>query len=181
LTYALIPAAAALLITALSGRRLRVLAAVFALALGAAVVVHGRPFYEQIDRQQPTRATLAALRDLRLSRDDRVLTNGYSEGFVGAVLDAQGVLDGRAPYSEPRTLNRANRLLDESVRFFANPGFTPLPARGIDYVLVATTPAALGTPLVFQTNYEALALRPDLRRVREGPGFRLYAVVTPGA
>ena len=108
-----------------------------------------------------------------------MLTNTYSEGFVGAVLDAQGVLDGRAPYSEPTTLKRASTLLDESIRFFANPLITPLPeaAPSISYVLVATTPSVLGTPLVFFTNYDALAQRPDLELVSEGPGWRLYKVV----
>jgi hypothetical protein len=181
LTFALLPAAVALVITSVSRQWLRALVASGVLALGIAVMVHGLDFYDQIDHQQPSRAELSALRDLHLSGDDLVLTNTYSEGFVGTVLGAQGVLDGRAPYSEPKTLERANTLLGESIRYFADPQHTPLPehAPGIDYVLVATTPSALGTPLVFGTNYAALAESASLRLVREGPGFRLYAVVKP--
>ena len=108
-----------------------------------------------------------------------MLTNTYSEGFVGAVLGAQGVLDGRAPYSEPKTLERANTLLDGEHHVLRRPAGRAAARRAagnIDYVLVATTPSVLGTPLIFPTNYEALAQRPDLRLVREGPGCRLYKV-----
>jgi hypothetical protein len=178
LTYALLPAAIAVVVSAVPGPKLRGVAAVVVLVLGGAVMVHGDEFFDQAQRRQPTRVALQSLRELDLSRDDLVLTNTYSEGFVGAVLDAQGVLDGRAPYSEPATLKRASTLLDESIKFFANPLITPLPeaAPNISYVLVATTPSALGTPLVFFTNYDALAQRPDLELVKEGPGWRLYKV-----
>ncbi len=47
-------------------------------------------------------------------------------------------------------------------------------------MLVATTPSVLGTPLLFQTNYGALAQRPGLKLVRSGPGYMLYKV-TPTA
>ena len=69
-------------------------------------------------------------------------------------------------------------MLEESITFFANPLITPLPeaAPGIKYVLVATTPSVFGTPLIFFTNYDSLAQRPDLELVREDPGWRLYEV-----
>ncbi len=88
-----------------------------------------------------------------------MLTNAYSEGFVGAVPGGNGVLDGRAPYSEPATLKRANRLLEQSINFFADPGTQPLPTdvKGIDYVLVATEPSALG---------HAARVLDELRRAR---------------
>ena len=115
----------------------------------------------------------------RALRDDLVLTNAYSEGFVTA-LGGRGVLDGRAPYSEPHALEHANRLLTRSVAFFADPAKNPLPSgvKGIDYVLVATTPNVLGTPLLFPTAYPAFDQAPGLRLVRTGPGYRLYAVAT---
>ncbi len=182
LSFALLPAGVALVVTALPSRRLRLVASALVLALGVATMVHASDYYRQLDRQQPTRDTLTSMRTLRLSPDDLVLTNAYSEGFVGAVPGAHGVLDGRAPYSEPKTLKRANQLLEQSIRFFSDPVNQPLPAdaKGTDYVLVATTPSVLGTPLLFQTNYTALAQRPGLKLVRSGPGYLLYKV-TPSA
>ncbi|MGZ6995020.1 MAG: hypothetical protein ACXVIM_07385 [Acidimicrobiia bacterium] len=178
LTYALVPAAIALAITGVPGRKTRLAVAAAVLALGVVVMVHGQEFFESVDHEQPSRQDLGALRALGLKSHDLVLTNEYSEGFVSGVVGGRGVLDGRAPYSEPDTLARANDLLDESLRFFANPLTTPLPrvTDGIDYVLVATQTSALGTPYVFSTNYDMLAQRPDLKLVREGPGFRLYKV-----
>jgi hypothetical protein len=145
-------------------------------------MVHAHDSYDQLDRQQPTREALTSLRDLRLSPDDLVLTNAYSEGFVGAVPGGRGVLDGRAPYSEPAALNRANHLLEQSITFFNAPANQPLPgdAKGIRYVLVGTEPSVLGTPLLFQTNYQALAHSPDLKLVRSGPGYLLYRVTPTG-
>jgi hypothetical protein len=182
LTFALLPAAIALVVSAVSDKRVRAIAVAVVLVLGVATMVHGRDYYDQLERQQPARDTLAALRDLRLSPNDLVLTNAYSEGFVGAVPGARGVLDGRAPYSEPAALNHANQLLEQSVGFFADPAKHPLPpdAKGIDDVLVATSPSVLGTPLLFPTNAAALDALPGLKLVRVGPGFRLYSVVKPG-
>ncbi len=181
LTFALLPAAIALVVSAVSDRRLRAVVVAAVLVLGVGSMVHGRDAYDQLDRQQPTRDSLAALRDLGLSSRDLVLTNAYSEGFVGAVPRARGVLDGRAPYSEPAALHRANHLFEESIAFFTDPKRNPLPvdAKGIDYVLVATNPWALGTPLLFPTAYGALDTLPGLRLVRSGPGFKLYAVTHP--
>jgi hypothetical protein len=180
LTFALLPAGIALVVSAVRGARWRAVAVVVVLALGVGVTVHGRAFYDQLERQQPTRETLADLGHLGLSTHDLVLTNAYSEGFVTA-LGGRGVLDGRAPYSEPHALAHANRLLEQSVAFFTDPAKNPLPpgVKGIDYVLVATTPNVLGTPLLFPTAYDALDRAPGLRLVRTGPGYRLYAVSPP--
>jgi hypothetical protein len=152
------------------------------LVLGVGVTLHGRTVHDQLERQQPSRETLADLRHLGLSAHDLVLTNVYSEGFVTA-LGSHGVLDGRAPYSEPHALTRANHLLEQSVAFFMDPAKNPLPpgAKGVDYVLVATTPNVLGTPLVFPTAYAALDHAPGLRLVRTGPGYRLYAASPPSS
>ena len=90
-------------------------------------MVHARDYYRQLDHQQPTRDTLTSMRALELAPHDLVLTNAYSEGYVGAVPGGKGVLDGRAPYSEPKTLKRANRLLEQSISFFADPVNQPLP------------------------------------------------------
>jgi hypothetical protein len=178
LTFALLPAAIAIVLSALSSRRLRLVAAALVLVLGAAAMVHARDYYRQLDHQQPTRDTLTSMRALKLGPKDLVLTNAYSEGYVGAVPGGKGVLDGRAPYSEPKTLKRANQLLEQSISFFADPVNQPLPtdAKGIDYVLVATDPSVLGTPLVFSTSYGALMMRPDLKLVHSGPGYLLYKV-----
>jgi hypothetical protein len=182
LTYALLPAGVALVITGAPGRRTRLAAAAAVLVLAMVVMVHGRDTFDRVDGEQPSHAALAALRGLGLHENDLVLTNAYSEGFVGAVVNGDGVLDGRAPYSEPKTLGRANRLLADSIRYFADPIATPLPADapGVDYVLIATEPQVFGTPYGFATNVAALDQSPNLRLVREGPGFRLYAVQAPG-
>jgi hypothetical protein len=178
LTYALLPAGVALVITAAPSRKARVVAAAVVLAITLGVMVHGRDTFERIDNEQPSRTELAALRGLGLNENDLVLTNVYSEGFVGAVVGADGALDGRAPYSEPKTLKRANRLLADSIRYFADPITAPLPpgAPGVDYILITTEPSVLGTPSVFPTNIGALEQSPHLRLVREGDGFQLYAV-----
>jgi hypothetical protein len=88
------------------------------------------------------------------------------------------VLDGRAPYSEPEVLKRANGLLGQSIRYFADPSTQPLPRTGepIDYLLVATEPQVFATSLNFPTSSEGLARAQNLELVYSGPGFRVYKV-----
>ncbi|HEX7521929.1 MAG TPA: hypothetical protein VF441_07735 [Acidimicrobiia bacterium] len=165
-----------------SGARRRIAAIVPALAMIIALVVlgHGVGDTDALKTQQPPRDTLGALRDLKLPRDAEVLTNSYSEGIVPVAAGARGVLDGRAPYTDPKLLTRANSLLAASRNFFIQPG-APLPCRGITHVLVATDAKwRLATPSLFPTDYTALDRRPDLELESTGPGFRLYRVVRGG-
>ena len=60
--------------------------------------------------QQPQASDVTALRASGLP-DSVVLTNAWTEGYVPQVMGARGLLDGRAPYTYPRVLVRANHLL----------------------------------------------------------------------
>ncbi len=64
LTFALLPAAVAIVLSALSSRRLRLVAGALVLVVGVATMVHATDFYDQLDRQQPSRDTLTSLRAL---------------------------------------------------------------------------------------------------------------------
>lgn len=181
LVFALLPVGLALALSGSGGRRTRVGVCVAGTLVVLAAFLHALPWTDSLSVQQPPRDTLGALRDLRLGPRALVLTNSYSEGFVPDVTGARGVLDGRAPYTERANLARANRLLRASIRFFAEPinrgGARPLPAAGVTHVLVSTgRPWALGSGAAFPADVAALDRREDLRLVRAGPGFRLYAV-----
>jgi hypothetical protein len=129
---------------------------------------------------QPSTAGLAALRSLELHPGDTVLTNGYSEGFVPAVLDgASGLLDGRAPYTDGPLLARANRLLGDAMAFFAEPMVRReiLTRYEVDYVLVSPTPRAIGFGHPFAVAPDQLSTLSELRMVRQSPSFTLYRVV----
>ncbi len=163
-----------------AGRRTAAIVPAIAMIVALVVLGHGLGDTDALKIQQPPRDTLGALRALALPRGAEVLTNSYSEGIVPVAAGARGVLDGRAPYTDPKLLTRANALLAASRRFFIEPG-APLPCRGITHVLVATDANwRLATPSLFPTDYAALDRRPDLELESTGPGFRLYRVVRGG-
>jgi hypothetical protein len=160
-----------------AGRRVTVIVPAIALILALVVFGHGLADTDALKLQQPPRDTLSSLRHLALPRDAEVLTNSYSEGIVPVAAGARGVLDGRAPYTDPRLLTRANALLTAARKFFAQPG-APLPCRNITHVLVATDANwRLATPSLFPTDYPALDRRPDLALASTSPGYRFYRVV----
>jgi hypothetical protein len=171
----LLPITAAVAASLPSRPRTRVVATVaFAVLAGAA--------------QRPADGRLGALRDLDLGRDSLILANSYTEGYLRSVVGAPGLIEGRAPYTQARLLDRANRLLADARRFFASPRATrAIPGTGRDgerptHVLVATDPSwVLGTLYVLPTDVDALDERRDLRLEQVGDGFRLYRVVDDAA
>ena len=82
---------------------------------------------------------MSALQRLGLSSDSVVLTNAYTEGYVAQVMGATGLLDGRAPYTYPTVLTRANRLLREAKTFYRAPVTTSTSwtENHVSYVVVA--------------------------------------------
>ncbi|HSS68464.1 MAG TPA: hypothetical protein VLK34_07925 [Nocardioidaceae bacterium] len=71
--------------------------------------------------QAPTRDELAVWESLPLTSSDIVLANAYTEGFIPDVTPAQGLLDGRAPYTFGDLLARANGLFRGAQSFFDDP------------------------------------------------------------
>jgi hypothetical protein len=148
------------------GRRAsRVLAGVgVAVALAVGVVGSVRV----ADKGQANRVQqedVEALRSLDLPDDAVVLTDGYSEGVIHEVTGAVGLLEGRAPYTFPEVLVRANLLLRESAAFYdrprANKAF--LDEYGVDYVVVQLARSITG---------DYRFRRPDaVKRLEEGSAF----------
>ena len=84
-----------------------------------------------------------------------VLANGYTEGFIPDLTGAQGLLDGRAPYTFDSQLHRANGLFRGAQAFFTDPaqhwGF--LADNHVSWVVVGdptvsrSVPATCGAPV----------------------------------
>lgn len=133
----------------------------------------------QIGAQHPSSDTIEALSRLRLPANSVVLANGYTEGFIAQTLGGKGLLDGRAPYTFPDMLNRANSLLGEATAFFASPARHAdfLRDHDVGYVLVARRRTwALGTSNIFPARRADLARLPALRPMVATSDFVLYRV-----
>ncbi|MGE3619352.1 MAG: hypothetical protein AB7L84_02725 [Acidimicrobiia bacterium] len=178
LVVLVIPVAAGLL-ASMRGRLGRVAAAVVLVAGAAATVRSWGPTTELFEYQRPTSEQIGLLASLDLSPGAVVLTNTYTEGIVADVLDASGLLEGRAPYTYPDLLDRAVHLLRESAAFFADPVAHQdlLEEEGVTHVLVATYGSyALGTPARFPWDPLTLAGIPGLREVARTTDLVLYEV-----
>jgi len=137
------------------------------------------------DGQAPSRAELAVWRSLPLTGDDVVLANGYTEGFIPDLTGAQGLLDGRAPYTFGTQLDRANRLLRGAQAFFSDPHrhWDFLASNRVTWVVVGEYGAhSLGTGNVWTTprNLKALSGCAGLRRVAADAHLTVFRVVDPG-
>jgi hypothetical protein len=135
--------------------------------------------------QAPTRAELALWRSLPLTSSDIVLANGYTEGFIPAVTGAEGLLDGRAPYTFGDLLTRANRLLRGGAGFFDDPAanWDFLADNNVTWVVVGDADArSLGTGNVWDTppNLDALNSCRGLQLVDETSTLTAYRVTDPG-
>jgi hypothetical protein len=122
---------------------------------------------------------MQALQDLNVPPDAVVLTNAYTEGFVQQVMGAEGLLEGRAPYTFPRALVRANALLREAAAFYEHPCENRrfLNENKVDYVLVSERHSySLGTGNVFElrVRHQTLAACPALHLVLSEPGLKVY-------
>lgn len=181
LALVLLPIAAAVVVSLPSRAKVRLAASALLVVVSAGALVRGLDQVDTYANQRPPADRLAVLRSLNLPPRSMVLANSYTEGFLRVVLGARGVVEGRAPYTESRLLDRTNGLLEQARRFFAHPDS---PGRKIPdhpaYVLAITDDSwNLGTPFVMPTDLDGLQQRKDLRLERASPGFRLYRVVTP--
>ncbi len=181
LALVLLPVAAAVVVSLPTRAKIRAVTSALLVVVAAGAIVQGLDQVETYANQRPTAERLAVLRDLGLPPGSLVLANSYTEGFLRVVLGARGVVEGRAPYTEKHLLNEANRSLDETRRFFAEPDTPGRPIPGDPAYVLAVTDDDwnLGTPFVMATDLDGLQQRRDLRLVRSEPGFRLYRVVTP--
>jgi hypothetical protein len=155
---------------------------------GAAVVVLCAAGFTQSSRlenilavQRPSRTAEEGLARMNISPDAVVLSNAYTEGYIGQVTGANGLIEGRAPYTFPRVLRRANSLLREARAFYKAPaahlGF--LEKEHISYVLVSKGDSySLASNNVFakRVKLSALDASPRLRAVRSFDGLQVYRV-----
>ena len=140
-------------LTALVGRRA---GQTWQMALCAFLVVascglgtfHSARVETTLQHQRPQPSDVSALQGLGLSSGSVVLTNAYTEGYVPQVMGATGLLDGRAPYTYPSVLTRANRLLREAKTFYQRPCHNVdfLEENNVSYVVV-TPPVSTRSPL----------------------------------
>jgi hypothetical protein len=136
---------------------------------------------EQVASQRPPQEAVAALRDLRLPPRAVVLANAYTEGYIGQVTGAQGLLEGRAPYTFPRVLDRANALLRRAQSFYTAPAkhLDFLARHDVSYVVVANRRGyALASSNVFETPARASVLDrcPGFEPVLSDTRLRVYRV-----
>lgn len=137
------------------------------------------------DRQAPTREQLATWSSLPLTTDDVVLANGYTEGFIPDVTGAEGLLDGRAPYTFGDQLLRANRLLRSAHAFFTDPqrhwGFVA--KNNVSWVVVGAPGSySLGTANIWSSprTLAALEICAGLERVVGDRSLSVFRVTDPG-
>ncbi|MGE3619351.1 MAG: hypothetical protein AB7L84_02720 [Acidimicrobiia bacterium] len=177
-TAFLVPLSAAML-ASMGGRVGRGVAALVVGATVSVVAVAVPAGVEVFDRQRPSAEAIALYRSLDLPPDSVVLTNAYTEGIVTDVLGAEGLLEGRAPYTFPGLLGRAVGLLRGAASFFADPeGHRAfLVENGVTHVLAAKPRSyALGTPARFGWRVDEMARVPELRLVARTPELALFEV-----
>lgn len=106
------------------------------LTLGGIVTMTGSALYN--DPEAIGHHELAVWESLPLHSSDVVLANGYTEGFIPDVTPAEGLLDGRAPYTFESQLDRANALLRGAHAFFTHPAkhWDYLAAHHVTWVVV---------------------------------------------
>jgi len=164
-------------------RLVRAVAALAALsACGLTTMVRVADYDE---RFSPSREQLGTWASLPLTSDDVVLANGYTEGFIPDVTGAQGLLDGRAPYTFDDQLHRANGLLRAAHAFFAHPHqrWDFLAKNDVSWVVVGQPGSwALGTGNIWTAPPTAADLSrcPGLARVVEDPTLSVFRVTDPG-
>jgi Family of unknown function (DUF6541) len=135
--------------------------------------------------QRPTRDELATWESLPLTSGDVVLANGYTEGFIPIVTGAEGLLDGRAPYTFATVLKRANSLLRGGASFFDDPAanWDFLADNNVTWVVVGDDDShSLATANVWETpaNLDALDGCTGLEQVVRTDTLTAYRVTDPG-
>jgi hypothetical protein len=150
-----------------------VLAAVAVGSLGSADVW-------RLGRGQPSSTQLDAVASLPIAKDSTVLTNAFTQNYVALMTPGDGLLDGHAPYLERDLLARSNAILTSTRQYFRDPAGSPFPfdEYGVDYVLAAKRPYAVGTPAIFSPEaVNRLGTSPRLRLLAETADLVLYEVV----
>lgn len=150
-------------------------------AFCAAGLVASSRLERVVEHQRPSPGAVRTLASLQVRPDAVVLTNAYTEGYLNQVLGAQGLLEGRAPYTFPRVLDRANTLLRQAHDFYRAPrrhlGF--LTRNDVSYVVVSRPKSySLGTGNTFvrPVSRSRLAHCPGLSRVVSRPDLVVYKV-----
>jgi hypothetical protein len=139
---------------------------------------------EYDDGQAPTREQLAVWRSLPVGSTDVVLANGYTEGFIPDLTGAQGLLDGRAPYTFDSQLHRANGLFRGAQAFFTDPAqhWSFLAENHVSWVVVGDPSAySLGTGNVWSapSDPQTLARCSGLEQVAGDDALTVFRVVDP--
>lgn len=134
-----------------------------------------------VDRQRPPAEAVRALGRLHVAPGSVVLANAYTEGYLDEVMGAQGLLEGRAPYTFPTVLVRANRLLAQARAFYEAPAAHRdfLVRHHVDYLAVGHLyDYTLGTDNVFRIHVARRELKhlPGLTRVLRIHGLTVYRV-----
>jgi hypothetical protein len=134
-----------------------------------------------VARQRPAPSDVQGLASLDIPPDAVILSNAYTEGYLAQVTGAQGLLEGRAPYTFPDVLTRANALLREAKAFYAAPrrNLDFLERNRVSYVLVSERRSfSVGTDNVFAPRARTgrLDASPALTRVLSTPGLVVYRV-----
>jgi len=134
------------------------------------------------DDLRPTRAQLAVWQSIPATDSDVVLANGYTEGFIPDVTGADGLLDGRAPYTFGRELARADQLLRSAQAFYDDPAghWNFLAAHHVTWVVVGDDSTnSLSTRNVWSIPPDLTALEAcaGLRRTASTRGLTVFRVV----
>jgi hypothetical protein len=127
------------------------------------------------------KADAQALRALVLPSGSVVLANAYTEGVIAELLDSSGLLEGRAPYTYPDLLNRANTLLRDGARFYADPAHNLdfLRRNHVGYIIIAAPDSyALTESSVFDdvAPMKVFGELPPLVRILQSPGLSIFRV-----
>jgi hypothetical protein len=160
-------------------------AAALAVAISVCALVSMIRVADYDSPQVPTRDELAVWESLPLTSSDLVLANGYTEGFIPDVTPAEGLLDGRAPYTFASLMDRANRLFRGAQAFFDDPTahWDYLADNGVTWVVVGDADShSLGTGNVWETppNLSALEGCAGLEEVVRQPTITAFRVVDAG-
>jgi hypothetical protein len=137
------------------------------------------------DGQRPTRQQLAVWQSIPASSSDVILANGYTEGFIPDVTGANGLLDGRAPYTFGDELARANRLFRDAQAFFDDPAehWSFLAHHHVTWVVVGDDHThSLSTGNVWSTPPDLTGLRAcaGLHQTAATSGLTVFRVVDAG-
>ncbi len=165
-------------------RRTRLDSVVLVAVLCLASAVGCARAIELAGQQRPVRSDLEALAELDLPQDSIVLTNGYIEGYISQVTPAHGLVEGRAPYTFPGLMRRAQGLLRAASRYYAGPldNHAFLVENDIAYVAVSLNDSfSLGTANLFHTEVrvDQLDADPWLTPVLTRPDLLVYRVTPP--